>query len=345
MSTFLAPVKNKLPISWRRIARNGKPASWVSPLGAALMSNHVAAYRKKQFFWHSQDPTAIPANATDADQTYWRCHVHTGHQTSAIEFVTVLALASATTDDAPSAQWVEAGGAGPDSEIFYHKYKSSPTDFQEQWHTDSQIIAVDPDTDYEFNLVIGNHCRPIAASGWELADYQMDSTDTGVSPQDRFFVDGPVISDDVAAIATAQENLWKHNGACLAAWTHPTGSYVNNATNTYTNIFDGSTSVTSTTIGFRFKSAYRGRIDSDNVPIRMAAYIANVGAGGVCALRDNSGNVLSITVGGTGTAGWYYGTGNLDAASDLQKLDVMMRKGTVASYIRLYAFAIYQYEA
>jgi hypothetical protein len=111
---------------------------------------------------------------------------------------------------------------------------------------------------------------------------------------------------------------------------------------TYTNIWDGtSTTVTATTPGWRVQPQYRGRIDSNNVPVVFTALLAQTsGTGGALRLRDSSGTICTIS--GFTDYVWAQATGNLDASSNLQKIDV--QGSTTSGTMIVLALGLYQYE-
>lgn len=162
--------------------------------------------------------------------------------------------------------------------------------------------------------------------GWHLWESDVQqinaATDSGVSYAD-LVIGGGIYDATVADFQSALALAWKRCRGSYFCFNVPNPANGIAATTTYTNILDGSTTRTASTVGFRCSTAHRGSYLSDTVDVNAWALVERTGGSGTVTVRfaHETGN---IDVECTGTLAICTKAGTLTEFDAGSKVDVQL---------------------
>jgi hypothetical protein len=175
-----------------------------------------------------------------------------------------------------------------------------------------QEFTVSSDSDYRFVLHQLNAYSVVSVEAYELSRSTLDTTtDTNVIDTRQIAAGLPITTVTTNKIYALADKLWKRGGHPLFVWNMDGASALAKTNTSAANFIDGTTTPTSTTLGFPINIPFSGSLDSSDVGIVFWTN-AYVSAGtGTITLRDQAGTVMA-TISVTATsATWQSTTGNL----------------------------------
>lgn len=341
------------PIQIDRFFRNGRHPDASSFNQMNEQMNQAMCFRTKEAFSIIGDlgsPPGIQASSTAGSRNRWRGAFHTGPYSHALlarmvmfppssnfgnDTYAKLKIYSDATETTLVLTQEFHFGAGPSNAAVggwqYHKI------------IDKFIDGLNADTDYY--LLVSDENYGLVQS-MSIADLQsMTENYNGYLPV-NFTEQSQILDGYRQNLVTPMPTLWKRGAAKVFGWTTNIQSLpTTNATNTYKNVLDGtSTTVSAATPGWTLDMRYKTRLSQTTVPCVMKVCASmSAGTGGDVKIVDSGGaSVASITAGwSTTTPTWVSVNVNLPATID--KYDVLIKNGG-ANTLSVYAIAVYEYE-
>lgn len=353
--------KHQVPRIWPpiiepgRFGRNGMTPSSQGFRKVCEGLNFVAVHCRRQILMKSQPWDSV--NAGDAGDFIWPCYFRTSQITTKLRVV-----AGVVRSDY---DYVSLALAPPEFGITV-KNSAGSTVVAKAWplasltpttgivpsdiHRIHDVIeGLSPDTEYYLvnSTLAGSRVVYLSITECDAKDAD-DSLDSVTSPAN--FVDGGPIHDvHFEDLITANNHLWRHNGAHLIDWCLPyqegaSGSGPQASSGTYTNVIDaGSTTAPAT--GFNLFTQYHNTYNRTSIPVKFAAKVRRDSGAGTCDVRLTDGtNSLAITgISGTpATDGWVTGTGTIPPQAGTQ-WDLQARV-SAGSY-QIAAFHMWEWES
>lgn len=288
----------------------------------ADMLNMLLGRRGRVLFRKYVKTRYTTASATDNSTLRFACH--TGPLAETIRIVTVGYPASVLAASDSYAYWVmetELTGTGTsttgESVFASGLYTAHAAD--NFTGPIVQEFAVEPDTAYRFTLHQINAYAVQSVVAFEVPRTILDtSQDSPVVDTSRIGQGKPITTATAAQILASSASLADH-GMPLFSWSVD-GTIALPCSTTNRNVFDATTTVASTTLGWPVDMEYLGRKDGStggNVFVTVWAYcthdVAFGATGGVLTFRDQSNNDLgTLTVSGTIPA-WFTTGFSLDS--------------------------------
>ena len=202
--------------------------------------------------------------------------------------------------------------------------------------TDTTIVFLDPDTDYFAEITEHDYARVQSVVVREIS--LSPDTDNGYTPIPS--PGAPIYDIDRQRPLAMARNLYRAGGAHLWNWHADTDALAPVfSTATYTNIIDGTSTVTAFAPGANLDLRSRARLkDAGTVPIVMKVY-ANGTNGVVRLVHQDDGTMMSVVV--NAGAGWYVIQGTLTNTIAKYVLHAAALTGTMT----VYAVSIWQGDA
>lgn len=324
--------------------RNGKYPE-VNPVSIMQEeTNRIVAYRLKGWSFAS-DASAVPA-AGGSSRQRWRAFIHTSSHCSHA-YVRVLTMPSNNTGTpVVSVTFTIAGDVAP---IAYADVSVGALTDSDTPNTISvgsaltasggMFIALDPDEDYEINVLDSDNARALAVSISEVA--MQPDTDNG------YIANGVVAGQDIldthrGSMMPILRDAWTINGAPLITWASNTDATAYDAAGE-TNILDGSAAVTAATAGFTIDVTHRTtlRRASSGVPCIMRAYASKSSGVGSVLLKNSAGTTLATCTTSGATAAWF-SSGVFYLPATLAKYDIYGKVVSGLSNTKVFAVSVYQ---
>jgi len=314
MATWDAPLNLPGPIHHRRFARNGSlvQANYYRLIAAA--QNHAFKYRRKCFCNFSQALNAIDGGSAGSDVPLWRTWIATGYGVDHIE-VNLILIRPNTHPGSDPLVYVKllnpTTGATIETSAVVHTGVTTDTDDgPDRWiHVTLTLDAVDV-TVYWLQSYASDYGRIVAMEAHEVAGVVDDTVVGAIDP--RCAVDSPIYDARMSSLAVGQTGLLKNTRRHLDSWSAYGTSSISNATTTYKNILDGtSTAVAAASPGIRLQNAYCNTASRTAVPVIFAVYAVATVDGGYAKITDGTNE---LETGLITTEGWYYVAGTLPAS-------------------------------
>jgi len=351
------------PIQTGRFFRNGKApdASAFSQLNTQM--NQAMLFRTKEALSMMGDLGSAPGiQATSAAGTRkrWRFAFHTSPYAHALLVRAVMFPPSSNYGNDTYATlkiYSDANESTLISTTEFH-YGPGPSGSTSvggwQYHriVDKFVEGLSADTDY-FALVSDvdyGRVQSIAAADLQSMTENYD----GYLPT-NFTEQSQLLDRYRQNLVTPMPSLWKRGGAKVLGWTtNIQSSPTTNATTTWKNIIDGtSTTVSSSTPGWTVDMRYKTRLSQSVVPcvIKVCGSWLDAGSatGGDVKIMDSGGTALATITSGwsSTTPTWVSTTLNLPASA-VDKYDIHSRIGVggggAAGTLSIYAVAVFEYE-
>lgn len=332
--------------NWRRHVRNGKIPNAIFMRGVATRLAHVVGHRRKLLFSKSID-FANP-NSDSGTKQWWFCRIPTGEAASRIIIHMLLLPAAADVGtSSPSVTWVDETNGVDVGTIQTPVFDPSTPDVPNGLIEAELTYDVDPATVYELRMDATGFARPLSVAIYEVVDSLDSDTDGVVLP--AYSALQPILDEHHGDLLPAATALWRHNAPVLASWSRDTGAasaptHTGDAF-TWTNPFDGSTSVAETTAGFRLAAEHHNTYSEASVPVIFAIRAERVSGTAMVNARiaDSSGEVGGLQIAPITSAGWYTAAGTVPA--DLTKVDLQVLNQDESTGVRVDAFTLYEWEA
>ena len=303
------------------------------------------AHRRKWLGGFCQDYANVEAGVS-ATTRVWRTYFHTGHGVSHIYVQMLLAVADVASPPAPLDPSVAVEVANPTTLVATDVFSrvinivdSTLADAPDSFIDASGTLAVSDDTDYELRFTVLDNARIVSASAWEIGERPVnDATTGGVDP--RYAMGDPILDGSVLSMAQGQTELLKTNRHHLLSWASYGESSIVNATSTYKNILDGSsTAVGAASPGWYIQNRYGNTRTTTTIPTVFAVFAEGTSNGGYAQFTDGT---TALTTGVITTAGWYTVAGNVPA-DNATKYDVLAAGHAAGGSIRVDAVAVLEY--
>lgn len=326
-----------------RYARNGQLVTAAFYSKIARMQNHVVGYRRRWLGGLTQRNQGFKATESGS-VAQWRMYFRAGHGAESIYVRLLLAPADNAAAAAPSVT-VQLYNpvtllAGLSFSRNIGVIDASAADVPDDFIDSNGTLAVTDDTAYGLDFNTVDYARIVAATVWEIATRPVDDTvDGAVDP--RYSLADPILDYKARAMAQGQTELLSSNRHHLISWSSYGTSAITNATSTYKNILDGtSTTVTAATPGWYVQNQYCNTLSRTGVPCVFAVWASATLNGGLVQLTDGTN---TLTTGNVTTAGWYTVAGTIPAAA-ATKYDVHAKGDAGGGAITVSAFALLEYE-
>lgn len=341
------------PIQPDRWVRNGKhPNAQLMNLMSEA-ANQAVLYRSKEVFSGADRIHPFRSiSSVSTDRVRWRWAFHTGPLTHALYAVVVMRPPNSGYTHNTYSRIDISNGAGSivaTRDFVYGVEPTNGTGVNGAWPyykvVTGYIEGVAPDTDYYGVLTDIDYGRALSCTVFDLQS--LSENFNGYLPQ-NVGTHSAVIAKYRENIVTILNDLWRKGAAQVFNWSVNDGtSPQTNATNTFKNIVDASTTtVSAASPGYTLKMNGKDRLSqSTGVPVVMKACGFNgVGAAttGTIKLVDSSGaTVMSITNGwsATSTPNWQSTTGVLPATTD--KYDLLFSNNGGGTF-SLCAVSVYE---
>jgi len=338
------------PFRW---ARNGQIPDAYFLRQLVTAQNHALAYRRKTFFrWgdFEQRFTGISASTV-----IWRVRCHTGLAATKIGIIAGMGRSDKGSAGDPIFTFRASKVAGGSDSVQIHAGASlvAPTDVPSEIIWRDATVDVDPDADYELDLTTEDYARPLSVLLYEIANPEVDEA-TNYYVEAAPTIEQPVYDATHLRILQGMSEMWRRNGRHLLSWGGSgTGTNPTFNSTTWTNVIDGSTSVSASTPGYYFHSDEEGEAkhirvsdtSASTVNVVLAVHCSVTGsATGEVRLQSTGGTAASITGMGTASA-WYTTTTTITTDNLLDKLDLQCRTSNGANTVTLNAVSLYTYLA
>jgi hypothetical protein len=325
--------------------------------------NWVAAKAKKQVFTKCQPLDAVLAG--DPANVVWPAYFRTGENVRGLHVACGIALTDYSFSSMPEVNLI-VKDTTPTTVInkswtFPASSAGTVVTPDELNHVEEYVGGLLPNTEYYAYWQLTNGARLVYASLTEAqgaddadlgASHYVDDTVAGVSDPTPFLAEAPIYDAGIADLVTANNLLWRHNGAHLIGWCPDydeddgplTSSFASPMT--YTNVLDtSSTSVTSSSFGWKLFTQYHNTVNRTTVPVKLAVRSNRTSGGGTLDVRLTDGtNNIDITgivdLGG----GWSTVTANIPAQAGT-KWDLQARVSFHTSVFCISGLALFEYEA
>jgi hypothetical protein len=340
-----SPVTKRYPhvIQHSQWCRNGLVPDAAFATVSRNAQNHILGYRKKVVFQTSDRPLTVGHTSSG---TAFRFRCQTGHGTTHLVYVLWLALStdSANTDPTVVLTTKIAGGATTTNTIHFGiRGVIAPYRTLNEATIRTVRVAVTANTTYECAIAIADYGCVQSACVYEEGEAAVDSSvDYYMNPSAG--MDQPIYAADRYRHLRGLSHIWRHNGAHVLNYSPLFGAKTN-ATTTFKNVIDNSTSVTAATPGFNvfpFLENSCRLSDSKAIDLIFAVHgKTSAGSDGEVKLQNASGAIVSITNIST-TEQWYTTTVSVPAVDTVGKVDIWFRKAS-AGTTTLNAVSVYEY--
>lgn len=360
---MIAPKLYPFPIQHLRYARNGYAPDVNFARSLAYAMNHGLAYRKKVFM-SAAAPLAGTMGESGSTLTYWRSRMKTGLKASKLKFDLLLGLNRVDevgighNAAAVNVKVTPSGGSTTTNTIYFGSAdgndEDDPLNTLAEFQTEFSVSA---STTYEIAVEGVDGGRPIAVSGIEYASPEI--TD-GMTGDDDYLPHGlsahrPIDDGLRQAFTKTMSKMWLEGGAPLFHFPGNGAGTAQSVTGTtWTNIFDATTTVATSSCGFFVGAEGAGdgsltsllpmcRLkDGDDLPVTFAVYGNASANGGEVKFVDSGGSGLSALTLST-TLGWVTSDTTLTNVESFasNKLDIMARHNTGGQTVNVWAVSIY----
>ncbi len=347
------------PIPTDRFFRNGKHPDASAMNALNIQMNQAMLFRTKEAFSILGDLGSAPgiqATSTAGTRARWRGAFHTSPYSHALlARVVMFPPSSNYSNDTYATLKIYSDATETTlvstTEFHYGPGPSTSSVGGWQYHKiiDKFIDGLNADTDYYFLWADEAFGRLQSAA---VADLQsMSENYNGYLPV-NFTEQTPVYDKYREQLVTPIPSLWKRGGAKVMGWTtNIQSSPTTNATSTYKNVLDGtSTAVSASTPGWTLDMRYKNRLSQATVPCKLwvcgSWLTGGTPTGGDVLLLDSAGStVASISAGWANTTPkWVSTTVNLPATSAKYDIQIRMGPGGAAGTFSCYAISMYEYE-
>jgi len=364
----LAPKIYPWPLQHTRWCRNGysPDITFARSLGYGL--NHSLAYRRKVFL-NAVSALAGTMGESGSTLTYWRSRMKTGINPGIglkLTFDLMLGVNRVSEGGvghdgcAVSIKVTPAGGSTTTKTVYYGSAEGTldeddPLNTLTDWHVEFDVSA---STVYEVAIEGVDGGRPISVTGIEWCDPEVGDnagSGAGVYAPPGMPVFMPIEDGLRENLIATLSQMWLEGGAPLINYPGNGAGTAQSVTGTtWTNIFDATTSVSSSSVGFYIGAEGAGdgaltsllpmcRLkDGDDLPVTFAVY-GNASA--------NNGRVRLVDSGGTGishngittTLQWHTSDTTLSNVESFasNKLDLQASHDTGGQTVNVYAVCIY----
>lgn len=316
--------------------------------------NHVACRLKKQVFFQYQPWDSASAGASTIAY-WWPTRFRTGEATTGLRVVggilpTDYAVATGSPSLVVDVRDTSGSGHGSSvvSQAFYTNARTASATVvpDEVTYFSGILRGLSANTEYQLHNYITEGCRPLFLSVVELDSRHADDTVSAVCDPGPFTAEAPVYDLHFSDLVTANNSLWRHNGAQLATWCVDGDEDTAAAwsATSYTNLIDGSsTSVSASTPGFNLFTQYHNTLSRTTVPVKACFKVSRSSGTGTCDVRFTDGT-NSIEVTGLTGAGTQWGTvtGTIPTQAGT-KWDLQARVSSGSWIVR--AAVLFEYEA
>lgn len=325
----------------------------IDPSGNALRRvaegfNYVSSGQKKLVLLRSQNLRAVSAGNGATPCRIWPCYFRTGENTNALTIR--VGLAKVDVAFGPTgvpefqAHVVDPGTASTVASVshtFAGTKVGSVVSPSQIHYSVLTLTGLSADTEYRLDLETLYGCTVTYATVSEAEVRHADDSVTGVVSPAKYPVGGPIYDEHIADLITANNALWKHNGAHLLSWTC---DYQVATTAAGVPAVLGPAGYADVAGAFHLPLAYRSTRNRTTVPVRMAVLAERTAGSGTLDVRLTDGtNELAVTGIGAGSANtWTVISGELPAAD--AGWWIQARTGSVSEF-RLYGVSVFPYEA
>lgn len=331
ISPLLAP-----RIQAQAYARNGQVAPAIALADVAAAVNQCAALCGKELFTAGGDIAHVISSQGAGPYTQLRGRIHTGPFCDKIRWYLTLARPDHGTVGASYAvmELQNTSGSALATGTAYWG-RGTDTGLPDSWGTFAGDVDAAADTDYLLEFKLYNDARIANVLVHELA-LAADTANGYIAPPTNLMLD-----DVRGASRLALYNLYRRAGAVVLSWT----GALSNATNTDTNVVDGSsTTVTAATPGFTLDMSYKARQRDATAGVNCTIFVygsLSTGSGGAVRIKDSTGAILATVTGFSATPGWK--TQTLALPATLAKYD-LTAAAAIASTISISAIAVLEHE-
>lgn len=327
-------------IHFKRWARNGMVPDAKFAAGLVRHLNHTIAYRRKTVWTFGDWDTTAPSG------TPHRFRFHSG--VAATKLLFRLGLTAATefpTDPYVTISVTVAGGATTTEEVHIGLGNfGTLTPDRVFWCNPG--IAISENTTYEVSLAMSDGARVVSGCAFERASNITSSNSSFVEePPNAFY---PIYDQLRQNLLESYSSVWKRNGSHLMTWSMNATTAPTFTSTTWTNVIDGSTSVSGATPGYYLDDGSGRDLtqhcrvkDGTTIDVVFAAY-ANCtgGSTGEVRLQNSSGTNVSLT-GITSTAQWHTTTTTIASVELIGKTDLQARVAAGGSTLNLHSVCLY----
>ncbi len=333
-----------------RYCPNGSIPQFLFAHRAAGGLNHIMAHRRKSFGgWGAATSGAMVVGAVGT-QTIWRKRVRTGSGAVAIAFL--VGFAPAAFGNSGTGQRIEIDVVGSGTTTLTMRpgdlSRTSTAPGLLVWRRGE--VEVDADASYEIAVRKINGARPLSFLAYEKGDEVVDES------VDYFCALRPGAGEPITdalrqRMVEGYSNLWKRNGSHLLHWDGTRdGTSPTNSTTTFTNVIDGSTTVSSSTPGF-FLGDGNATLEewcrlsaNKTIDVVFSAHGSTTANTGLVWLSNSYGTPLaSVEV--TTSEGWHDQVTTLSAVDLIAKVDLLFQGPGGGQTITLNAASVYAHLA
>jgi hypothetical protein len=349
MSRYTINFVKMFPTAVEKFANNGQPVSASAGKMLANKLNQVAGRRVKVFGVWGQDLGNVSSGAGSA--SWYRSAFITGPVVTGVRIYAGFAL----TDYAPTTPPgfaiqinTTAGASVAAKTIYFYGTGSTAVTPDGIKHCIIDVEGLSGNTEYYAHISTLDGVRPVYMTTCER--YQLSAVDSvaGYSSPGAFVADGPIYYTHYSKLVTAANGEWKHGGKHLITYQPDlTLSSVYSLTSTsYVNIFDGASSVASSSAGYTLNTAYDGTYSRANaIPVKLLVRAQRTAGAGTLSLQATDGtNSVAITGVGSGSAAWYSTTATIPAQTDT-KWDLQAKVSAGGTTFDIFAVSFLEYES
>jgi len=361
----IAPKLYPFPIQHLRHCRNGYAPDITFARALAYGMNHSLAYRRKVFL---SATSALAGTMGDSGSTltYWRSRMKTGILGTKLQFELLLGLNRVDEfgvghdGAAVNVKVTQAGGSTTTKTVYFGSAEGTideddPLNSLGEFKLEFDVSA---STVYEIAIEGVDGGRPISVTGIEAANPEVgDATGTGAGmyapPGLPTFM--PIEDGLRENLVATLSQMWLEGGAPLVVYPGNGAGTAQSVTGTtWTNIFDATTSVSASSVGFYIGAEGAGdgaltsllpmcRLkDGDDLPVTFAVYGNASANGGEVRFVDSGATGLSAITLSTSLA-WVTSDTTLTNVESFasNKLDIQARHNTGGQTVNVYAVCIY----
>jgi hypothetical protein len=343
-----------------RFARNGMVPHAAFHRHMAEGFNFVAAHCKKQVFLKCQPLYAVEAGAVVGSVVVdvWPFYFRTGENTTGLRVAAGLAITEfdfVTAGFVPTARLRVHTAAGvlviDESWKFAAPATGTAVAPDDIHHIQDLVTGLDPDTEYRALWQMSGGGRLVFASLSEAQSDVVDDAAGVICSPAGYTAEAPIYDADLAELVTANNELWRHNGAHLIQWCteYDAGDAPDVTTfadrTVYTNLLDDTnTTVTATTRGWHLFTQYHNTTNRTTVPVKLAVRSNRTAGSGTLDVKLTDGtNSVTIT-GIADTAGWDTVAATIPAQNG-GKWDLHVRVSDGSTNHEISAICLFEYEA
>lgn len=322
-------------------ARNGQVPDGIYFRSIARGINHVLARHGTIIPGKSVLPTNTYVYASSPEARLWTTrYCATPNHTTLVS--QIVFLKSDPDHLAGPSSWYIKVDADAQPTRYHARYRGiGATATLDDVFVETEEITIAASGGHTVSLYVGNYAEVL---GWYLYEKDTPTLDGAGSTMVRYaeMLPGrPMYDSSIQELYKGLTKAWDQQRGAYFSWNADDPTAPVAATSTPTNIWDGSTLVTATTIGPRVPTRYRATYTGTQIPVECWVYAARTaGVGTATASFIYSGGEIEVSV--DGAARVWTATGYIDQLDDGEKIDVLWSApaGTSAD---IYACGMYPF--